>query len=56
MLLNGIFDSVFLCYRKFLDHQYVVGFSKNREAIVATVAVRQTFFVEEVYHVYITGE
>ncbi len=26
----------FLCYRKFLAFQYVAGFSKNREAIVAT--------------------
>ncbi len=27
---------LFSFYRKFLDYQYVVGVSKNREAVVAT--------------------
>ncbi len=38
-------DVLFLSYRKFLDHQYVAGFSKNREAIVATESPIP-FFVE----------
>ncbi len=41
---NGIEDSVFYLIGNSSVHQYVADISKDCEAIVATVAARQTFF------------